>query len=555
MTKAIILPSGKAETFRPLTYQLPVGMLPLVNKPLIEHQVELLVRNGITGIWLSSNHMGNKVEEYFGTGKQWGATISHHYEKPPFGSVPALKHIRESVEGATLVILESDVVADLDLNAVLESHRQNRADATFACPITTSPSFGLSVALDGSGRIRSVRANSTPAAARHLADGGICIIEPEVLELLPDAPGYSILQTCWLATQKVRLNMYGYQTDKPLTRLTNWKTYYKAQSDILEGRFPGILVPGMEVQKGVWVGRNVTTAGDVWFDGPVVIGDHCTIGKKVRLGSGTVIGHNVRIDSGASIERSVVLPRTYVGKGTVVSDSIIMGNLLIDIQRNSCTSMSDTMTLAEITGKHIGFRAYQILNRVLAVLVGFALLPVFLLIVPGLVLTGNGPAFSRTRRIGVDLRSLALGTLKLRVFELVYLGGFDRQGHPGYGADDPPTRLPRFLARLGNIFNIIRGDIMFVGNRPMDPEYAFSITEEWQRTRFKCQAGLISIIDTISEEVGDDERSVTEGYYAVSRNPGMDAVVVVKAGRKLFHSVLRRMTTRRTTPTIVSHSA
>ena len=72
VAKGIILPSAISEAFKPLTYQMPVGLLPVVNKPVMEHQVELFVRHGIKSIRISCNHLSNKVESYFDNGSRWG---------------------------------------------------------------------------------------------------------------------------------------------------------------------------------------------------------------------------------------------------------------------------------------------------------------------------------------------------------------------------------------------------------------------------------------------------------------------------------------------------
>ena len=130
--KGVILPSGKSETFKPLTYQMPVGLLPIVNKPLMEHQVELLVRNEVRNIRLSCKHLSNKVENHFGAGSRWGATISYNFEQPPFGAISSLQQMNPFFQGDTLIVMDSDVVADIELQDALKFHWEKRADATFA---------------------------------------------------------------------------------------------------------------------------------------------------------------------------------------------------------------------------------------------------------------------------------------------------------------------------------------------------------------------------------------------------------------------------------------
>ncbi|HXG00533.1 MAG TPA: sugar phosphate nucleotidyltransferase, partial [Bacteroidota bacterium] len=96
--KGIVLPSTASEAFKPVTYQRPVGLLPVVNKPIIEHQIEWFVRHGVKNIRISSNHLSNHIEEYFDTGSRWGASLSYNYERPPFGYVAALQQMRPYFE-------------------------------------------------------------------------------------------------------------------------------------------------------------------------------------------------------------------------------------------------------------------------------------------------------------------------------------------------------------------------------------------------------------------------------------------------------------------------
>jgi len=533
--KGIILPSVLSEAFKPLTYQIPVGMLPIVNKPIMEHHIEMFVRNAIKKIHISCNHLSNKVEAYFDKGSRWGASITYNFERPPFGFIAALRQMRPYFTGESLVVINADVLADIDLQAALEFHWSRRSDVTFICMPESEDAKGLSLSLDDHSRLHAVGAHGISLHHQQYVDTGICIIEPGVLDLLSDTFGYNLLQVCWLASQSIKLNLFGYAVNGPVTRVTDWRSYVDVQRQILDGKYPGIIIPGIQLQPGVWVGKNLSVSSHVSFESPLVIGDDCRIGKGVRLGKETIIGHEVMVDVGARLERATVLSKTFVGPQTVIQDSIIQGNLMIDMQKDSFVAIEDKLTALEIEHPSAGYAFYLFFNRVAAVMLALLLSPflaiLFLLMIVGL----KFPLVTRVRRIAPDLHELSAGKLRLRVFDLLYLGPADLTQQPVGYVSDPLTTLPHAIARIGNLANVIAGDILLVGNRPMDPEVAFAITEEYRRTRLKCQGGVISILDTNEADEGtEEEQIISEGYYAVNRNLWMDVSVLVRGVWRLF---------------------
>jgi NDP-sugar pyrophosphorylase family protein len=547
MAKGIILPSGRAESFKPLTYQMPVGLLPLVNKAIMEHQVEFLVRNGVKSIRLSCNHLSNKVESYFDTGTRWGATISYNFERPPFGFLPALRQMRQYYQGDTLVIMDSDVLSDIDLQAAIAFHVEHRADATFLCLPHPDASASLDLSLDDRQRVHAVRTHQGSAATHFYMDAGICIIEPGVFDFLAENVGYNLLQSCWLTSQKVTLNLYGYPIDHRHTRIFDWKTHAQVQRDILDGKYPGVQIPGIQVSRRVWVGKNVTASSNVSFVAPIVIGDNCRIGKGVSLGTGTVVGHDVMIEAGTVMKHATVMPNTFVGSQMALQDAIITGNVVIDLERNSFSAINDRLSASEIQRGGYGMGLYNAINRMMGALLCVLLAPFVALLFVGLLVGIKLPLISRIKRIGVDLQDLEQGKLHLRVFDLHYFGPIDTSVQVvGYNPD-PVTILPNWLARLGNLMNVARGDLILVGNRPMDPELAFSVTEEWRRTRLKCQSGFISVLDTNDAEgMSDEEKVIAEVYYAANKTIRMDLSILFGVITRLVGRLLGRGKVTRT---------
>jgi hypothetical protein len=152
---------------------------------------------------------------------------------------------------------------------------------------------------------------------------------------------------------------------------------------------------------------------------------------------------------------------------------------------------------------------------------------------------GVRPVLSRVRRLGVDVRSAGRGVIRLRAFDLFYLGPIV-PSHAGPGSPmDPPTVLPRRIARLGNLINVAAGHIMLVGNRPVDPELAIALAGPRERTRFTCQAGFLSVVDALDvRPLTEDDRVRREEEYARRRSVGTDAGIFVRAVRRGLTTLL-----------------
>ncbi len=532
MTKAVLLPSRHNEALKPLTYHTPVGLLPIVNKPLLEHQIEFLVRNGIQHVRVHAGDFLPHIEKYFDSGAQWGASISYLRDPGATPPVTALKKMKGYFQGATLLVMESDILADTELNEALEFHSRNRAEITFLCYTSSTPTPGLAIELDAQKRVRAVRMNSSPAGKAHLVDTGICLIEPEVLDLLLESAGNTVLHACWLSSLKVRLNMYAYHINGAYQQITNRQRYYKVQSDILARRFPNVIIPGIEVQPDVWIGRNVHIAPGVHFDGPAVIGDDCRIERNAHIGSNTIIGSGVTVDTRANLRQSLVLNRTRVASNVSVHDSILLGSLHVNLERDSCDITKEAVTLSR-THRTTGSRMYIPANKIVAAMLLALCAP---LVVVGILwswCSGRATWLSSVKRLGADPEKLNEGILKLRVFEMYYLGALCKTDDQRTTPFEPATEFPRPLAKIGNLLNIVKGDILFVGNAPMDPECAFALDEEWQRTRFKCQAGMFSILDAQERRpLTEDEETVTEARYALQRSIRSDLKVMWRIGTK-----------------------
>ena len=205
--KAMILAAGKGTRVRPLTYDLPKPMIPVLGKPVMAYLVEHLARYGITDIMVNVSYLHEKIEEYFGEGHQYGVQIGYSFEghindggeviPEPLGSAGGMKKIQQfgGFFDDTVIVLCGDALIDLDIKSALFEHRRKGA---LASVITREVAwdkvsdYGVVVA-GPDGRVVAFQEKpERQEALSNLASTGIYLFEPEAIELIPAGCSFDI---------------------------------------------------------------------------------------------------------------------------------------------------------------------------------------------------------------------------------------------------------------------------------------------------------------------------------------------------------------------------
>ncbi len=181
--KAVLLAGGVGSRMGTLTKDTPKPMLPLLGKPVLEYQIELLRRYGITEILLLSGFRSDVIRDYFGDGRLWGVSIEHRAELKPLGTAGAVKAIENELSQDFLV-LYGDVMMELDLNAMVLFHLHHHSSATIAVHPNDHPYDSDLVETDGSDRIITFHAkpHEKDFLARNLVSAGVYILSPSILK-------------------------------------------------------------------------------------------------------------------------------------------------------------------------------------------------------------------------------------------------------------------------------------------------------------------------------------------------------------------------------------
>jgi len=344
--KAMILAAGKGTRVRPLTYDLPKPMIPVLGKPVMAYLIEHLRKHGISEIMVNVAHLHEKIEEYFGEGEQFGVQIGYSFEgytkedgsvvAVPIGSAGGMKKIQEfgGFFDDTTIVLCGDALIDLDLKAALLEHRRKGAMATVITkevPWDKVSSYGV-VVTDQNGRITQFQEKpKQEEALSNFISTGIYIFEPEVIDLIPSGVEFDIgSQLFPLLAEK---GMPFYAQGRPF----NWldigsvSDYWEVLQNVLTGEVNHMDVPGIEIEPGLWVGLNTSIDWNgTTIKGPVYIGSGVKIEAGTTIIGPTWIGHGSHICEGAEVVRSVLFEYTRVLNDVTLHEMIVFKDYSID---------------------------------------------------------------------------------------------------------------------------------------------------------------------------------------------------------------------------------
>lgn len=184
--RAVLMAGGSGTRLRPLTCDLPKPMVPILNRPIAEHIINLLKRHQITEIIATLHYLPDVMRDYFQDGSDFGVQMTYAVEEDqPLGTAGCVKNIAELLD-ETFLVISGDSITDFDLNAAIEFHRRQKSKATIVLTRVPNPiEFGV-VITDEHHRIR--RFLEKPSSSEIFSDTvntGTYILEPEVLEYLP----------------------------------------------------------------------------------------------------------------------------------------------------------------------------------------------------------------------------------------------------------------------------------------------------------------------------------------------------------------------------------
>lgn len=320
--KAVVMAGGSGSRLRPLTINRPKPMVPLVNKPVVVHILELLKRHGITDVVLTLQFMAEDIQDYLGDGSTLGMNIQYSVEELPLGTAGSVKQAQALLD-ETFVVVSGDAVTDFDLGKIIAFHQAKQSLATIALYHVSNPlEYGV-VITDETGRVRQFQEKpSWGEVVSDTVNTGIYVIEPQVLDMFDAGISYDFSKDLFPRLLANNDPMYGYVTEGYWCDVGNIAEYMRATQDMLTGQvhFPQL---GSSLGPGIYCDDQVEIAPDAQLYGPIYLGQGVKIKGGVIIHGPTVVRDYTVIDSHAHVERSIVWRNCYIGEGAELRGTII----------------------------------------------------------------------------------------------------------------------------------------------------------------------------------------------------------------------------------------
>jgi mannose-1-phosphate guanylyltransferase len=328
--RAMILAAGLGTRLRPITYEMPKPMVPVLNRPVMEHIVRLLARHGFTETIANLHWFPELIRDHFGDGSDFRVDLSYSPEEQLLGTSGGVRRAAGFLGGSFLVI-SGDALTDIDLAAMRDYHQSHDGIATLATKrVADTSQFGVAIT-GADGRIQGFQEKPDPAEAlSDLANCGIYMFRSEIFDFFP-APGASRAAgpgdpedfADWAMDVFPRLlegdvPFYSHEIDAYWNDIGNLEELRAGNLDALRGTVEvereGELVDGF---------RSGSPGGDEGeLTGPVLLGPGCEIGDDVRIDGPAVIGDRARIGEGSRLRDVIALPGAEIPPRSILIGAI-----------------------------------------------------------------------------------------------------------------------------------------------------------------------------------------------------------------------------------------
>jgi mannose-1-phosphate guanylyltransferase len=314
--KAMVLAAGLGTRLRPLTYEITKPMVPVLDRPVMEHILDLIDRHSFDGVIANLHYFPETIREYF------GERISYRFEEQLLGTAGGVRACAEFFGDEPFLVISGDALTDIDLTAFAARHREAGGIATLAVKqVADTREYGV-VLHDRDGRITGFQEKPQPEEAlSDLGNCGIYLFDPAIFDYFPDRPFVDWAKDVFPALLENDVPFHIHEVREYWNDVGSLGELRQGTFDALDGQLH-LEIEGEEVRPGVTVAGASPLREDTDVDGTVWIGRDVQLGTNVRLMGPIVLGDGARVGDGAQLRESILFPRTEVAPDAILIGAI-----------------------------------------------------------------------------------------------------------------------------------------------------------------------------------------------------------------------------------------
>jgi len=312
--------AGLGTRLRPLTYEVSKPIVPVVNRPVMEHILELLPRHGFEQAISNLHWFPDSIRDRIGDGSALGIDLTYRYEEELLGTAGGVRNVADFFGDEPFLVMAGDALTDIDLTALREAHERNDGIATLAVKRVANVSEYGVVITGSDGRIQGFQEKPDPAEAlSDLASCMIYMLEREIFDYFPDRPVVDFALDVFPALLENDVPFFVHAIDEYWNDVGSLPEYLQGNLDALER---AVNVEGRGELLASAGDEDSIETGDPGVSGPVLVGEGCELDPSARLDGPLVIGDGCVVGPGARVKHSVLLPSAEVPEEAIVAGAI-----------------------------------------------------------------------------------------------------------------------------------------------------------------------------------------------------------------------------------------
>jgi mannose-1-phosphate guanylyltransferase len=310
----MVLAAGLGTRLRPLTYEITKPMVPVLDRPVMEHILDLLDRHSFERVIANLHYFPQTIRDHF------GERISYRYEQELLGTAGGVRACADFFDGEAFLVISGDALTDIDLGALAARHREAGGIATLAVKeVPDTREFGV-VLHDREGRVTGFQEKPAPdEALSDLGNCGIYVFDPRIFDYFPERPFVDWARDVFPALLENDVPFHIHEVREYWNDIGSLSELRQGTFDALRGELH-LEMEGEEVSPAVIVAGESPLRADTEIEGPAWIGHDVQIAAGVRLMGPLVLGDGTRVGERAQVRGSIVFPGTEIA-----AESILIG--------------------------------------------------------------------------------------------------------------------------------------------------------------------------------------------------------------------------------------